>query len=189
MEALRFPETLYPVFRRRLPRPGRWKALERQGIDVSDPLEVLRVTGGRLPTDTLEFLEPIEAVPGDSEEYLYTVRFPIAGWRHYSGEAAIAELVPGQRLTLALEPSNPFDPSAIMIHSPSGVMLGYVPAIYSPVLDSAVMRGQYEAWVEEIGPEDDPQRRIVVRFRGAESPLDRVRLVPEDMEKYVAAMR
>lgn len=181
-------ETLFPVFWRRLPREWHWPSLERQGIDVADPLEILRVTGGRLPTDTLEFLEPIEEISGEGDAFLYTVRFPIAGWRYYSGEEAMAELFPGQRLTLVLDPDNPFDPNAIRIYSPSDVLLGYVPAIYSPILDVAVIKGQYEAWVDEVGPTEDPQRRVVVRFRGMESPLDRVRLVAEEMEKYAEAV-
>ena len=181
-------ETLFPVFRRRLPRREVLNSLEAQGIDTSDPIEVLRVTGGRLPTDTLEFLEPVETSQTDAGEFEYTVRFPIAGWRYYSGETVIPELAPGERLRLELEHDNPFDPSAIRIWSPSGTMLGYVPAIYSVVLDTAVMRDQYEARVEKVGPADDPQTRVVVRFRGVASPLDRVRLVSTDMDKYVAAL-
>lgn len=181
-------ETLFPLFRRRLPRREVLRSLEAQGIDTSDPLEVLRVTGGRVPTDTLEFLEPVDTIQRDGGELEYTVRFPIAGWRYYSGEVAISELAPGEKLRLELQEDNPYDASAIRILSPSGAMLGYVPAIYSVVLDTAVMREQYEARIEKVGSADDPQTRVVVRFRGVASPLDKVRLVSKDMDKYVAAL-
>ena len=181
-------ETLFPAFLRRLPRARHHEVLRKLRIDVEDPLEVLRVTGGRLPTDTLEFLEPIERRAEAAEGPTYTVRFPIAGWRYYSGEEAMAELSPGQRLRLELDRQNRFDPNAIRVFSPSGVLLGYVPAIYSTFLDAAVEKGQYKALVAEVGPREDPQRRVVVHFKGAESPLDRVRLVPEDIDKYAAAV-
>lgn len=72
--------------------------------------------------------------------------------------------------------------------SPSGILLGYVPAVYAWYLDAAVEAGQYEAAVASPGPPDDPQRRVVVDFRGWASPLPEARSLPEGVEKYAAAL-
>lgn len=181
-------ETLFPVFRRRLPRQWYFAALARQGVDVTDPLELLRITGGRVPTDTLEFLEPVELHGGEDIPREYTVRFPVAGWRYYNGETVIAELTPATPLRLQLEPENVYDPSAIRIMSPSGVLLGYVPAVYAWYLDSAVENEKYEARVDSIGPSGDLERRVIVFFRGWAWPVSGVRFLPDGIEKYVATL-
>lgn len=179
---------LFPVFDRRLPRPWYQPRLQAAGIQSTDPMELLRVTGGRVATDTLELPEPIQSESKGSAVQEYSVRFPIAGWRYYNGEQAIEELSPGTRLRLELEPDNQHDPYAIRILAPSGIMLGYVPAVYAWYMDASVERGEYTAEVDEVGPSDDPQQRVTVRFRGLEHPLDQVHLVPEGIEKYVASL-
>lgn len=181
--------TLFAVFSRRLPGPSGLDALARQGIDAGDPMEVLRVTGGRLPTDTLEFLEPIRTQQ-EAGRREYRVRFPVAGWRYYRGEQAMerGELAAGTLLRLELEPHNEWDPCAIRVVSPSGILLGYVPAVYAWYLDAAVESGQYEARVAAVGPADDPQQRLAVDFRGWASPLPEARSLPQGVEKYAAAL-
>lgn len=177
---------LFPVFRRRLPQKWTLPSLQAQGIHTTEPMELLRVTGGRLPTDTLEFLEPIKT-RGDDEKG-YEVHFPVAGWRYYDGESVVGGLHPGMKLRLELEPENEFDPNAIKILSLSGVHLGYVPAIYAWYLDESVKNGSADATVARVGRKDDVQQRVIVRVKGVTSPLGGVRLVPKGFMRYAAAL-
>lgn len=179
-------DRLFPVFARRLPRGERAEGLKEAGVPFDDPIEFLRLTGGRLVNDTLEFLEPIE--PGERAGE-YSVRFPVAGWRYYEGEAVIDELRPGAKVWLELEPDNPFDPSAIRVLSSSRVHVGYVPAIYSWYLDDAVSRGDYRATVDRLGPKEDPQQRVMVHFQSRVRSLPNVTPMPKGIDKYVGRLK
>lgn len=151
---------LFVTFARRLPASA--DEYERLDLRPGQDLEFLRRTGGRLPDDTLEFLEPIkEKEVGDE----YAVTFPIAGWRYYNGEHAVADLSEGTRLELRVEPENQHDPQAVVVLSPSGEKLGYVPAIYVWYVDASVEAGDYVATVHRVGPPEDPQGRVVVTLQ------------------------
>lgn len=169
---------LFPIFKRRLPTfEGEY---ERFDLSPEQDLEYLRLTGGRLPADTFEFLEPMDK-GDDAGEWLVT--FPIAGWRYYDGEKVMGELQEGIQLRLELEPDNPKDRNAVRILSPSREKLGYVPAIYAWYIDEAVAKGECEARVQRIGPQDDPQIRVVVRLRARVSSLADMNL-PQVVRQY-----
>lgn len=56
-------KSLFPVFRARLPdkrRPDIAEILEHYGLNEYEPFELLKSSGGRLPTDHYEFLEKVE---------------------------------------------------------------------------------------------------------------------------------
>jgi len=166
----------------RLPAPRRReKEYAALGVSKGDDLEFLRVTGGRVPTDSFEFLQPIDAC-GDQVAQDISLRFPVAGWRYYAGESILAELTPGTPLQLKLAPHNEHDPNAIEIWSNSGHKLGFVPAIYAWYVDDAVSRGMAEAMVATVGPEGDPQNRLIVELRG--TLCGPVRVVPERLQEY-----
>lgn len=115
-----------------------------------DDFHKLRITRGRMPTDDIEFLEPIKF-----NGHL-TVEFEVAGWRYYDGPRCISQLAIGQELVLALEEDNEYDPYAIRIETKEGYMLGYVPAVYSRDLEEYVRRGEYRATIKELRPGQDP---------------------------------
>lgn len=181
---------LFPIFRRRA-QPALRNAQISERIAFLDKksdrsaFEALRLTGGRLPTDTLEFLEA-----GRHHQGVYCVQFPIAGWRHYDGECVIDEFALGTRVTLEPEPGNEWDPSAIRVLSPSGAHVGYVPAVYSWYLEGAVSADSYSAEVCEIERIPDPQRRVrllvTVAVHGAsDQPF---RLIPSGIDDYARAL-
>lgn len=170
-------KSLFPIFQRRLPPEWREDEYGKLGLVPDEDMEYLRKTGGRLPGDTLEFLEPLRE---DGAAREYTVEFPVAGWRHYQGEQAMGELVPGTALRLELERDNPYDTAAIQILSPSGVLLGYVPRVYAWYLDDSVDQDAYSAQVKDIGPVEDPQVRVIVHLR-ASAPAAGYRRVPEGL--------
>lgn len=128
----------------------------------NNPFEVLKNTGGRLNTDTLEFMRPI-----DEKKKCRTVEFNIAGWRYYEGQKILESLQSGQELYLEIEEDNIHDMHAIEIWTlDKKYKLGYVPAVYSRYIDKLVKEGEYEAVVAEVNTEADPQEIVKVQFNG-----------------------
>lgn len=167
-------DTLFHVFDRRLPDRTRadFYSLVKEYKLAPDctPLELLEATGGRLVTDTLEFVTPFTC----DESGEFEIDFYVAGWRYYDGETVIKDLTKGTVLRLVLDPDNEFDPFAIKVLGPEDAMLGYVPVYYSSYLDEAVAEGNYHAQVERIGALDNPDLRVSVRVAGVVSPLANV---------------
>ncbi len=176
---------LYPSFSRRVRKTTKLLPFAQTEAAFPDAaeFECLRRTGGRVPTDGFEFLEPCRV-----QDDQYAVSFPIAGFRYYDGELAIArgEIAIGTPLVLELDPENKFDQSAIRVLSPASTRLGYVPSIYSWYLDEIVKHGDYKATVEGIGAREDPQLRVQVGFRGT-SKFD-AQLLPSGIDAYVKAI-
>lgn len=165
VEEYEAPE-LFATFARRLPPRWRHQGLRDIGIDPDDPFDYFRRTGGRLATDTLEFLEPIRRTY-DPLCLEYTVRFPVAGWHYYDGEAVIDLVKPGDPVRLELESDNRFDPSAVRtLLGTEQTLVGYVPAIYAWHIDESVVENRYTATVLRIGAPDDPQQRLWISVIG-----------------------
>lgn len=167
-------EHLFYIFERRLPnrhRPDFPELARYLNVTVNcSPLDLLQATGGRLATDTMEFVTPLVF----SRNGAFDIDFYVAGWRHYQGETVINQLSPGTAVKLYLEPDNPYDPFAIQVLSQEGILLGHVPIYYSRYLDEVVRSEQYEAWVLRIGPSDDPQLRLMVKVKGCAPYLAQV---------------
>lgn len=155
-------QELFGTFSRRV--PGAWSRETRAKFvrdycltDDQVVFEILGLTGGRVMTDTIEFLEPASKY---SDSRHVELRFPVAGWRYYDGETVISEFQVGATVRLELELGNDWDPHAIRVLSPSGVHVGYVPAIYGWYLADFVDAGEFAAHVDAVRGPDDPQRRV-----------------------------
>ncbi|WP_047153291.1 HIRAN domain-containing protein [Aneurinibacillus tyrosinisolvens] len=159
-------EKLFQTFLNRLPNRKR-KDVQRFFIEQNLPVDCsdfdfLKETGGRLPTDTLEFVEPL--VFQTEEEF--EIDFYVAGTRYYSIDEAEMELTPGSKLLFRLEPENEFDPHAIEIFTLSNKKLGYVPVFYSRYLDLLVKNKQYTATVLMFNSEADYNEKLKVSVKG-----------------------
>ncbi|MHB1682059.1 MAG: HIRAN domain-containing protein [Bacilli bacterium] len=121
---------LFAAFSRRLPaakRPDFPEILKRIGLSKDHTLmDLLKATGGRLATDTYEFVPPIILHDGR-----LNIEFTVAGWRYYEGETVREQLQPQAHLHLECEPSNLLDQNAVLVLSESSAKLGYVPAYFS----------------------------------------------------------
>lgn len=181
-------DTLFNVFNRRLPnrtRPDFSKLVEEYELNLNcTTMELLEATGGRLATDTLEFITPFTI----EESGEFDIDFYIAGWRYYEGKSIIDKLIPGTQLTLDLEPENKYDPFAIKVLGPENVMLGYVPIYYSRYLDEAVKNSNYNAYVKKIGSSDNPQLRVLVNVNGLVSSLaDVVKRIDQRIKSHLVS--
>lgn len=121
---------LFAAFSRRLPDVNRSdfsRILNRIGLSTAHtPMDLLRATGGRLATDTYEFVAPLTLHNGRLE-----IDFTVAGWRYYEGETVREKLRLNTPLQVKLESTNPFDDNAVLVLYESSAKLGYVPAYYS----------------------------------------------------------
>lgn len=73
-------------------------------------MDLLRVTGGRLATDSYEFVQPVY-IEGNHFDF----DFHIAGWRYYNGENCLHNLEVGSKLVLEHEITNEQVPHAVMV--------------------------------------------------------------------------
>jgi hypothetical protein len=135
-------QTLFPFFANRvLPttRPDYLESLTAVGLDVQDAsvAEVLGRTNGRRATDRIETI----LVPVPDARGRYRTHFFLRGVNHASGaEAVIATLAPDERLTIAKDPGNPYNPRARQLHA-RGHKLGFVPDYLVDDLDALESAG------------------------------------------------
>ena len=159
--------TLFGPFARRLPderRPDFDHILTEHGLsrDYTE-MDLLRVTGGRLATDSYEFVSPIYVVNDH-----FDFDFYIAGWRHYHGEDIIHELKEGQDVYFKMEKDNPEDSKAVIVLSDkNGIKLGYIPAFYSGFMFQAIQNNcHFHAKIEKINYNAKPQLRVYISVEG-----------------------
>ena len=159
---------LFAPFARRLPdrkRPDYQQILRRLGLppEVTE-MDLLKATGGKLATDSYEFVSPVIVYGED-----YHFDFYIHGWRYHDGEKMVDQLLPGQELLFQSEPANPRDPFAVKILTTDGQHhLGYVPSFYSPFVTNILNGlGSYQANIEQINPKVGTKRNVLVSVVGS----------------------
>ena len=157
-----YARSLFAAFSRRLPHAGRSDfpdILRRIGLSKDHTqMDLLRATGGRLATDTYEFVAPIILHDGRLD-----IDFIVAGWRYYEGETARAQLRSNAPLLVEQEPSNPFDRYAVLVLSNASAKLGYVPAYYSwAVAELLRSRNDVHVSVMQFDPASDPDNPLRV---------------------------
>ncbi len=158
--------SLFAAFSRRLPDTKRSDfkdILKILGLSSDyTVMDLLRATGGRLATDSYEFVVPVNLRSGH-----FVIDFYVAGWRYYEGDSVSQYLKVGDRIKLELEPSNKRDPNAILILSIGDKRLGYVPTYYSWFLSEAMnTHSGYDAIIEEYNPNLDYRERLKVQVTG-----------------------
>lgn len=85
---------------------------------------------------------------------------PLAGFQHHDGETVWPVLRPGDRLTLAREPHNRYDPQAVRVEW-KGFTLGYVPRDENRTVARLLDRGaKLEARVARLCESHDPWERV-----------------------------
>ena len=162
-----YQQQLFHVFLNRLPsrkRNDTQSFLKQKGLSLEcSDYELLKETGGKLPTDALEFVEPFTFESGDTFE----IEFFIAGLRYYEiGNVLKEELLPNTKLLLKLEPDNPFDSHAIEIFTLGGKKLGHVPVFYSRYIDLAVKTGDITSVIISFNAESDYDEKLRIQVSG-----------------------
>lgn len=126
--------------------------LNKYGLSYYDEYKLLKKSGGRLPIDDLEFIDPIiNNGENPIERYFY-----IAGPRHYLGcEGKLCDrsinVEVNENLILELEPTNIYDKNAIKVCKEDGELIGYIPRYYSRELINLINKGwKYTVKVYEV---------------------------------------
>lgn len=105
----------------------------------------------------------LAAVPlarADPSAWVRVQTSPLAGFQHHDGETVWPALRSGDRLTLAREPQNPYDPQAVRVEW-KGFMLGYVPQAENRTVARLLDRGaKLEARVVHLSESHDPWERV-----------------------------
>lgn len=125
---------LFPVFASRLPDRKRKdidKILDKYGLREYDAYQLLKMSGAKLPIDSLYFIDPILNFDGAFEKTFY-----IAGARHYLGCDGLdcvkaLEVTRGDEVFLEREEENEHDSNAIRLVNDRHELLGYVPRYYA----------------------------------------------------------
>lgn len=160
---------MFPVFQSRLPdkkRKGIDDILRKYGLESYDSYELLKQSGGRLPIDTYEFVDPIFDDDKTIEREFY-----IVGVRHKSkcvGEncGKRPELDIGLDLVLKMAPENKYDSFAVEVETARGEPLGYIPRYYSQSIFERLRKGMsYSCRVIEIGENANCQECVKVKLR------------------------
>ena len=150
-------DKLFSVFSSRLPDPKRRDIaaiLQHYGLEEYDEFEILKRSGGRLPIDTYEFIDPIFPEEKEIERSFY-----IMGIRYKSncgGEDCnqLPGVHVGDELKFVPEPENQVDSSAIIVETLSGDYLGYVPRYYNKAILKRLGDGKsYSCVVCEVNRE------------------------------------
>ncbi len=133
---------MFSIFSSRLPdkkQIGIEKILKKYGLTEYNEFELLARSCGRVPGDTLEFIEPI------NEKVQNPIKFYIAGVSHYSyckKNSKIVEDIPqGSLLECKPEPENKYDKNAVALLW-NKRKLGYVPKYYSEFFSKTIFKGK-----------------------------------------------
>ncbi|MDM5309695.1 HIRAN domain-containing protein [Peribacillus frigoritolerans] len=159
-------EKLFGPFLRRLPNPGRPdfnNLLSKYGLtkDFTE-MGLLRATGGRLATDPYEFVHPVYI-----EGNYFDFDFHIAGWRHHDGDGLLRSLTSESKLVFEKEPTNPYDPFAVMVKTYDNVLLGYVPAFFTEFMTDVINKElNYHVKIEKIDIDAIPQLKVKISVNG-----------------------
>lgn len=159
-------DELFPFFSNRVlsaRRPDYPVYLERLGLDVADPVEILARSGGGRATDTVHLVpEPVLMPAGFVE-----LRFLASGVRHADPDGAhLRNVSTGDVLVVRDDVNNAVNPQALLLDNTSNEPVGWVPDY---LLDTARgLRESYEIEVlaEVVNPPDTPAHlRLLCQLR------------------------
>lgn len=164
--------SLFPIFEQRVMdrrRPDYQEYLEALDLPLTcTALDVLSRSGGQRKGDTIQLTEHPTVTASGATEYTFLVR----GIRHVATlpddkAAALASLKRGELLTVLPEPSNPFNPQALLVATREQVPLGWIPDLLLDYVAMAQKSDSFSLCVQRIsGPEVPGHARLVARLRG-----------------------
>lgn len=140
-----------------------------EALDLRPPCDALVVlgrSGGRRKGDFISLVEEPRVDPDGRTEHTFLVH----GVRHVPDAAArdlnLARIRPGDPLDVVPEPANPVNADALLVVTPGGVVLGWIPdglISYAARLLGEDMRAHV---VRINGPEQPDQLRLLIRVTG-----------------------
>lgn len=132
---------IFPAFSSRLPDKRRKdvkEILAKYKLEKYNAFELLKKSGGKLPTDSLEFIDPIFLDETNIEREFY-----IAGVRHYDycdgkNKSVNFELEINENLVLERDSNNVYDKYAVKVMNEDNKIIGYIPIFFSKAISEAI---------------------------------------------------
>jgi len=132
---------MFPAFSSRLPDKRRRdikEILEKYKLEKYDAFELLKKSGGKLPIDSLEFIDPIFL-----DEVNIVRKFYIAGVKYYdycNGKhtGPKLELEVNEDIALIKDSNNRYDEYAVKVMNGKGEFLGFIPSYFSEKVRQAI---------------------------------------------------
>lgn len=132
---------IFPAFSSRLPDKRRKdvkEILAKYKLEKYDAFELLKKSGGKLPTDSLEFIDPIFLEETNIEREFY-----IAGIRYYDycdkeNKYAKFNLDINENLVLEKDSNNDHDKYAVKVKTKDDKVIGYIPMFFSKEISKAM---------------------------------------------------
>lgn len=132
---------IFPAFSSRLPDKRRKDAKEilaKYKLEKYDAFELLKKSGGKLPTDSLEFIDPIFLDETNIEREFY-----IAGVKYYDycnekDKYINFKLEINESLILKKDINNKNDMYAVKVMNKENKVLGFIPNFFSKAVSEAI---------------------------------------------------
>ena len=160
--ALRVMDRRRPDFRRYLT----WLGLPHDAV----PLDILSRSGGERKGDAVQVIEePRVDLAGITESTFLVRGARYATSQHFSACAAEA-LAPADRLSIVPDPTNPANPSALLIATTDGLPIGWIPDLLISYVRMVENTNSQLVVLRNNGPEAPWHLRLLVRLTGHTEP-------------------
>jgi hypothetical protein len=145
LEVIYESREVFPAFSSSLPdrrRKDIKEILSKYKLEKYEAFELLEKSGGKLPTDSLEFIDPIFLDEVNIEREFY-----VAGVRHYDfckkdSKDAYASLDVNDILRLEKDNNNSFNKYAVKMLNNENKTIGYIPIYFSREVSMALDSGR-----------------------------------------------
>ena len=100
-------------------------------------------------------MRSVERGSGGTQLYRrdWTVECDVHGWQYYDGPRVLKTLKIGQELTLEIEPDSLSDEKAILVQTPNGQKLGYIPWKHKRKFTQRLVKGDlFQVRIRQINP-------------------------------------
>jgi len=170
-------ERLWPFFalrvmdRRRpdFPRYVTWLGLPLDAM----PLDILSRSGGERKGDAVQVIEEPSVDSVGVTESTFLVRGARHATGQYSSASAAEALTPADQLSIVPDPTNPVNPSALLIATPGGLPIGWVPDLLIAYARTVENTNSQLVVLRNNGPGAPWHLRLLVRLTGHTDPAYR----------------
>ncbi len=170
---------LWPLFDlrvmdRRRPDYGRYLSWLGLASDASQ-LDVLSRSGGEQKGDSISLVEePRVGVDGRTEA-VFLIRGSSYATRHFASGDLATRLRQGSRLDVVPDLENPVNPKAMLLKTPEGAPVGWVPDLLLPFVAALQSRGDaFVTLVQNNGIDAPWHLRLLARIEGQVVPETRL---------------
>lgn len=132
---------IFPAFSSRLPDKRRKdvkEILAKYKLESYDAFELLKKSGGKLPTDSLEFIDPIFLEETNIEREFYIAGTRQHGYCEGENKPTNFKININEELILEKDTNNKHDEFAVKVKNKANKCIGYIPMFFSKEISEAI---------------------------------------------------